>query len=221
MIEAVIFDMDGVLLDSEPFWQEAEMEVFASVGIQVTLEMCRENAGIPVRDIVEHRFQRTPWHGKSPDQVREEIEGKVVQRARQCAVPREGVAEALALIRKKNVPMALASSSPLRLITAVLEKLGFGNIFSIIHSAEHEAHGKPHPDVFLTTARLLRVTPDRCLVFEDSLNGLTAAKAANMKTVALPAVEQRNDRRFAIADLTLETLKGFTEEMWQVLAALP
>jgi HAD superfamily hydrolase (TIGR01509 family) len=221
MIEAVIFDMDGVLLDSEPFWQDAEIEIFASVGIHLTLEQCRENAGIPINEIIEHRFQLSPWNGKSPDRVRDEIMERVEQLVRERAVPREGVVETLAFFRKKNVPIALASSSTMRLIAAALGKLHLGDFFSVIHSAEQEKRGKPSPDVFLTTAKLLGTPARRCLVFEDSLNGLKAAKAAKMKTVVTPMEAQRNHRGFDAADLKLNSLREFTEEKWIVLNALP
>ncbi len=221
MIEAVVFDMDGVLVDSEPYWQEAEMEVFASVGIQLTLEQCRETTGIPIDEIIEQRFRQRPWNGKSADRVRDEIMERVEQLVRERAVLRDGVVEALKLLRGKKLPIALASSSSVRMISTTLEKLHLESAFSVIHSADREKHGKPHPDVFLTTAKLLRTQPARCLVFEDSLNGLKAAKAAKMKTVVLPMEAQRHDPGFDAADMKLDSLKEFTEEKWNVLNALP
>ena len=107
--------------------------------------------------------------------------------------------------------MALASSSPMQLIHAVVEKLNIVSQLSIIQSAENEALGKPHPSVFLSTAHALGVPPVNCLVFEDSVNGVIAALAARMKVVAIPDTEQSNDPRFVVAHLRLPSLEAFSK----------
>jgi mannitol-1-/sugar-/sorbitol-6-/2-deoxyglucose-6-phosphatase len=99
----------------------------------------------------------------------------------------------------------------------VLEKLHVSDCFTIVHSAEHEAYGKPHPAVFLTTAEQLGVRPDRCLVIEDSFNGLIAAKAAKMKTIVLPMASQWDETRFDIADIKLHSLSELTAQIWNTL----
>jgi sugar-phosphatase len=103
----------------------------------------------------------------------------------------------------------------------VLKKFSLENSFSVVHSAEQEDYGKPHPAVFLTTAKQLRVSPEHCLVFEDSFNGLIAAKAARMKTVIIPMTAQWNETRFDIADGKLKSLREFSEQQWIRLNALP
>jgi len=221
MIRAVIFDMDGVLLDSEPFWQEAEIEIFATVGIHLTRAQCIQTTGLPVRDVVSYRYAQNPWKQKSLDQVSDEILSSVEQRVRERAVLLNGVPDALKFFRNLQIPTALASSSPMRLIKTVLEKFSMEDTFRIVHSAEQEESGKPHPAVFLTTARRLHVPPDRCLVIEDSFNGLIAAKAARMKTVVLPMLEQWNETRFDIADSKLKSLTEFSKQQWNFLNALP
>ena len=95
------------------------------------------------------------------------------------------------------------------------------NIFRVVHSAEQEEYGKPHPAVFLTTAKHLRISPAHCLVIEDSFNGLIAAKAARMKTVVIPMAEQWNEARFDIADSKLKSLREFSEPEWNHLNSLP
>ena len=102
--------------------------------------------------------------------------------------------------------MAVASSSALRLIKATVNKLKLEDYFTLLVSAEHETHGKPHPAVFMRTAETLRVQPDRCLVIEDSFNGLLAAKAARMKCVVVPYPEDFNNPKLAIADWKLNSL---------------
>jgi mannitol-1-/sugar-/sorbitol-6-/2-deoxyglucose-6-phosphatase len=217
MIDAIIFDMDGVLLDSEPFWQESEMEVFATVGVHLTRAQCIETTGLPVNDVVAYRYNQNPWNKKSLDQVAQEIVSGVELRVRERAVPLEGVTDVLEFFRTRQIPIAVASSSAMLLIQTVLKKLSLEKTFSVVHSAEEEEFGKPHPAVFITTAKHMQVPPANCLVFEDSFNGLIAAKAARMKTVVLPIAEQWNETRFDIADLKLQSMKEFSEQQWAFL----
>jgi sugar-phosphatase len=221
MIDAVIFDMDGVLLDSEPFWQEAEIEIFATVGIHLTHAQCIETTGVRVNDVVAYRHTQNPWNQKSLDQVSDEILTGVELRVCERAVLLDGVMDALEFFKNRRIPTALASSSAMRLIKTVLNKFSMENTFSVVHSAEREEYGKPHPAVFLTTAKHLRIPPAHCLVIEDSFNGLIAAKAARMKTVVIPMAEQWNEARFDIADSKLTSLREFSEQQWNRLNALP
>ncbi len=217
MIRAVIYDMDGLLLDSEPLWQEAEIRVFGGVGISLTREQCMEFMGVPVGEVVARRFREKPWSGRTREQVKDEIiaavEALVLERGR----PLPGVRESLAYMRRKELACALASSSAMRLIETVLQKFGLNDSFSVVHSAEQEEHGKPHPAVFLTTARKLGIDARECLVLEDSVNGVIAGKAAGMQVIAIPAAHHRNDPRFAIADLRLRSLEELGDEVLERL----
>ena len=220
MIEAIIFDMDGVLLDSEPFWHEAEIEVFATVHLTLTREQCMETMGVPVDEVVAYRFSQHPWTNKSQHQVEKEIFDGVIRRVCAHGVLMDGISRALEFFQSRQLPLALASSSPISMIEIVLKKIGLQNVFSVIHSAEHEDYGKPHPAVFLSTANKLGIAPVKCLVIEDSFNGLIAAKAARMKTLVVPMKEQQSETRFDISDLKLTSLAKFSEKHWQQLNAV-
>ena len=101
---------------------------------------------------------------------------------------------------------ALASSSSYRIIDAVVDKFGLRNRFELIYSAQEEPFGKPHPGVYISAAQKLGVTPESCLAIEDSINGVVSAKAAKMKCIAVPEPAARNDRRYGIADVVLDSL---------------
>ncbi len=214
MIRAVIFDMDGVLLDSEPYWQEAQREAFIKVGVDVTDAMCHETMGLRIDEVVAHWFKRFGWHGLSCKEVEEQVIQGVIDRIHAHGELLPGVGRAVGFFRNKDLRIALASSSAVRLINAVIDKFELRNSFDVIHSAEHEAYGKPHPAIYLSTADRLGVDPTSCLAVEDSFNGLIAAKAARMKTVCIPAKHMWDQTKFDIADVKLRSLNDVTEDIF-------
>lgn len=217
MVSAVIFDMDGVLIDSEPFWRKADIEVFATVGVKLTEEMCLQTMGMTCIESVKYWYRQFPWNSKSIEQVRDEIEEHLVRSVRKHGKPLKGVDQILTFFENKNIPIALASSSSEHIIEAVLERLNLAHRFQMYHSAQHEEFGKPHPAVFLTTAERLEVEPHDCIVFEDSINGVKAGLAAGMKVVAVPEAHMKNDKRYGAAHLIIDGLHTFDEKKLALL----
>ena len=212
MIKAVIFDMDGLLIDSEPLWQESEINIFKKVGLHLTREMCMETMGYRIDEVVKYWFEKSPWEGSSFDVLEREIFEEVERLIKLKAEPMEGVNYILELFKSKKLRIGLASTSPMRIINTVLEKLSISHYFEVLNSAEFEEFGKPHPAVFINAAKKIGIEPYSCLVFEDSFNGLIAAKAARMKTVAIPDKPYFSQTRFDIADIKLTSLVDFSEE---------
>ena len=206
-IKAVIFDMDGVLINSEPLWRQAEIETFAKVGLSFTDEMCMQTMGMRTSEVIEYWYKITPWTGKT----RKEVEHELMQRVTQLIIDEgdamKGVVYSLNYFKEKGLKIALASSSATSLITAVINKLQIKEYFEVIESAEFLDFGKPHPEIFIKTAKKLGVHANECLVIEDSFNGVLAAKSAMMKVVAIPDEESRNEVRFVIADYKLDDLE--------------
>src|SRR5919106_3535814 len=211
-IEAVVFDMDGVLLDSEPTWRAVEREVFARLGIEVTEEDLKRTMGIRVADVVAGWYRRHPWEGPSPEEVVEEIVGRVANAILREGRLNEGAVEAIDYLRGLGLRLALASSSPIRLIRAVLSMGGLEDRSDVVLTAEDEAHGKPNPAVYLRAAERLGVPPGRCLAIEDSLAGIRAAKAAGMVSIAVPELSAEEARE-AGADLVLDSLKEIDDRI--------
>jgi len=218
MLTAALFDMDGLLVDSEPLWREAEVRVFGAHGLPVTEADCATTSGLRIDEVVAHwkvHFDAAALEtGPLVDAIVEELIGLV--RAKASAKP--GVEQALERCASRGLAIALASSSSSRIIDAVLETLAIGARFRERVSAEALPFGKPHPEVFLHTARTLAVEPRACVVFEDSIFGVIAAKAARMTCVAVPDDHQRGDARYALADATLATLEDVTLELFDHLA---
>jgi mannitol-1-/sugar-/sorbitol-6-/2-deoxyglucose-6-phosphatase len=214
VIKAVIFDLDGLLIDSEPFWQQAEVLIFQQVNLDLTPEMCLQTKGLRIDEVVDYWYQKYPWTNIAKKEVEELIVAKVIELIQLKGEPLPGVDRAISFVVQKQVKIALASSSALPIIHAALKKLNLTNIFTEIYSAESELFGKPHPGVYLTTASKLNVVPQECLALEDSLNGVLAAKAAQMKCIAIPEPLQYHNPQFAIANVKLQSLLQFDEQLW-------
>jgi mannitol-1-/sugar-/sorbitol-6-/2-deoxyglucose-6-phosphatase len=217
MIEAAIFDMDGLLIDSEPFWRKSHMEVLGNYGFVVTEDDVRAAAGKRTGDQVALWRERFQWEQPSNEVVTDEIVRNVARLIHLNGNALPGVYDIINILKRHNIPMAVASSSATDLIDVVLKRLDIQKYIEFAHSAEHEAKGKPFPDVFLSTAKRLGVAASDCVVFEDSLNGVKAAKAAGMKCVAVP--EQPHDAvKFQEADLIVASLEELDwpaiEKLW-------
>lgn len=212
MIRAVIFDMDGLLIDSEPLWRLAEVEVFNSVGVPLTDELALTTMGLRTDEVVEHWYARYPWQGCSLKEVEARIDSRVIELVRERSRPLPGVRELISYFKERRLPLAIASSSS-EIIAAVVHHFDLASAFDVLQSAEHEPYGKPHPGVYLAAAHALGVAPTDCLAFEDSANGLLAAKAARMRCIAVPEPAVRADRRFFIADAILDSLADFRPEL--------
>ena len=209
MIEAAIFDLDGLLIDSEPHWRDAEVDVFGALGVPLTHAMCMQTMGMRIDEVVAHWHRRYPW--PSPDQrtVREQVLAAVDQRVRRDGRALPGAQALVVRLAAAGVPLAVASSSPRVLIDAALEAISLAGAIATRCSAMDEARGKPDPDVFLRAATALGIEPSRCVAFEDSVAGVAAAGAAGMRVVAVPAAAQWDDPGFAPASLKLASLVDF------------
>lgn len=209
MIKAVIFDMDGLLIDSEPLWREGIIKIFNNLGIPFTDEDCKETMGMRIDEVVNYWIVKLNLKNIEHDNLVNEIVDEVIYLVKTKGKVLEGVHEIIDLIATEDIPMAIASSSPTKLINAVLEKIKIEDKMQVIFSAEFESHGKPHPSVYISTANKLGVHPNECLAFEDSPNGVLSAKSAKMKCVAVPDHSMQEDKRYGIADLVIHSLKDF------------
>jgi HAD superfamily hydrolase (TIGR01509 family) len=208
-IEATLFDMDGLLIDSEVLWHKAEVDIFGALGVPLYESENRSTKGVFVNDVVDYWYAHYPWDEPSVeevvDQLLERVGVLVVSEGR--LLP--GAIRAIDLASARG-PIALASSTPMALIERCLDHFGLSDRFASVRSAETEPYGKPHPGVFLSAASSLGIEPTRCLVFEDSTAGVIAARAASMGVVAVPAVADRGEVEFLLADLVLDSLEDLS-----------
>ncbi|WP_397472339.1 hexitol phosphatase HxpB [Rheinheimera sp.] len=206
MIQAVIFDMDGVLIDSEPMWQQAELEVFSSLGVTICPKRQQQTVGMTTKLVTAHWYQQSPWSSMSLDEAEQAVLQQVATQINAAGVPKKGLLRLLDHLRQAELPVGLATNSPGFLMDTTLQKLQIRPYFSTCCSVEMVTEGKPAPDIYLLAAKNLGVAPEHCLVFEDSFTGMTAAKAAGMKVCALPAEHDWQHSKFDAADMKLRCL---------------
>ena len=214
---AAIFDLDGLLIDSEPLWRRAEIKVFATVGVALTEAECHRTTGLRTDQVAAYWLERRPWDtGHTPAaEIISGINRRVIELIRECGAAKEGVVHAIDFMRAHRLRLAVASSSTMPVIEASLDRLGIGDAFEVIHSADFEARGKPAPDVYLGAARRLAVEPARCIALEDSVPGVQAAKAAGMCCIRIP----EHEGSVSSADIELGALTDLDDDTWGALTS--
>lgn len=213
MINTVLFDMDGLLLDTEPLWGESMLRIAQKHGIPISKDRFKETTGLRIYEVTEYWSLRYPWSGSAHDQVAEEILDDIIELSKVKGSVLRGVIHTLQLLKEHNFKIGLASSSPARMIDALVQHFGIEEYFDCITSADVVALGKPHPAVFLHCAEALGSRPVECVVLEDSVNGMIAGKAARMKVIVVPDALHFDDPRFSLADKKLNSLELFDMEL--------
>lgn len=183
MIQAFIFDMDGVIIDSEPLHFDVDRQTMAYYGHAVTQEDLERYVGMTNPEqwaIIREEY----GIGPTAEEIITYQMGRKIEELRSAELePIEGIRELLDELKQGGIPRAIASSSPPVFIEAVVEKFGLQNEFDVVVSGEQVPKGKPAPDVYLRAAELLGVDPAHCVVLEDSKHGIAAAKAAGMRCI--------------------------------------
>jgi sugar-phosphatase len=210
-LNTVIFDMDGLLIDSEPFWQEAGIETLEQYDVALTLEQYHLTTGLRTKEWIDYWWSHFRISTDTAQEAEEMILRKAIEKIGEKASPMPGIDHIFSLFSEKNFQIGLATSSPLALVDVVVEKLGIRRYLNAVASAGQLPFGKPHPQVYMDCARALDVNPLQCICFEDSFNGLIAAKAARMKCVIIPAPDQFDLSKWGAADLKLNSLLEFTQ----------
>lgn len=212
-IRAAIFDMDGLLIDSEPLWDRGEHEVLSELGVDFTRRHeLPDTRGLRIDLVVDLWFGQQPWTGPDRATVVERIISRVISLVEDTRPLLPGVREAVALCKAQGLKVGLASASPLYMLEKVLTMFDLRDQFDALASADKLDYSKPHPQVYLNCAAQLGVSPLNCVALEDSVNGMIASKAARMRSIVVPAAESQLDPRFSLADIKLSSLESLTRE---------
>lgn len=210
MISCVIFDMDGVIIDSEPIYFQVEQGLFKELGLELTREehskyVGRSDLWDSIKDSYSLDFDVEEIHQKEKDQYLDIISSSFDEG------PIEGVEELVQKLYADRKKLVLASSSEMRNIELVLTKFGLLKYFDLRISGADLATSKPHPEIFLKAAEMAGSEPENCLVIEDSMNGVRAAKAANMKCIGYKNPNSGN-QNLSDADWIIDSFDEFDLE---------
>ncbi len=210
-INTVIFDMDGLLIDSEPLWNEAADEVFSYYGKKLSPEEYASTTGLRTSEFVSWWLRDYKFDEAELEKAGNKIIDIVDEKIRLKGLVLPGVHYIINFFHERNFKIGLATSSPLSLVKTVAQLLQIEPYLQVTTSAEHLMYGKPHPQVYLDCAQQLNASPLECLCFEDSVNGMIAVKAARMKCVVVPERSQQKSDKWSVADLKLTSLQNFSE----------
>ncbi|HGY2352521.1 TPA: hexitol phosphatase HxpB [Citrobacter farmeri] len=210
-ILAAIFDMDGLLIDSEPLWDRAELDVLSSIGVDITRRHeLPDTLGLRIDMVVDLWFAQQPWNGPSRQEVTDRVITRAIALVEETRPLLPGVKDAIALCKAQGLKLGLASASPLHMLEKVLAMFDLRESFDALASAEKLPYSKPHPQVYIDCAAKLGVDPLCCVALEDSVNGMVASKAARMRSIVVPDKEVRHDPRYILADVRLNSLTELT-----------
>lgn len=204
-MKAVIFDMDGVIIDSEPIHFEVDMQTMKDLGCNISAEELMKYVGT-TNEYMLTDIKKNYTISKSIEEIIsykvEMTKSKIIQSDLE---PIEGIRELLSDLKNKNIPCAIASSSPRDFIDVVVSKFKLQDYFKYIVSGEEVENGKPAPDVYIETAKKLGISPRDCTVIEDSKNGVLAAKAAGMKCIGFQNLNSGN-QDLSKADIIVKSI---------------
>lgn len=204
-MRAVIFDMDGVIIDSEPIHFEVDMQTMRDLGFDISSKELEKYVGTTN----EYMFSDLKNKYNIKQSIKEIINYKVELTKKKVIQsnlgPIEGIKELLVDLKNKNIPTAIASSSPRSFIDVVVFKFNLQDYFKYIISGEEVVNGKPDPDIYIEAAKKLGLSPEDCTVIEDSRNGVLAAKAAGMKCIGFQNINSGN-QDLSKADIIVKSI---------------
>ena len=216
MIRAVVFDLDGVLVDSEPVWEQVRRGLVAERGGHWAPDAQHRLMGMSTPEWARY-LSEDLGVGLPPEQVATVVIDRMAARYREHVPLMDGAVDAVHRIAARW-PLAVASSAPATLIETVLQSAGLRSCFAVVMSTEQVAHGKPAPDIYLAVTAALGCPPLDCAAVEDSSNGLRSAAAAGLRVIAIPQPEYPPDAD-ALARASL-VLPGLAELTTDAVAAL-
>ncbi|WP_118972599.1 hexitol phosphatase HxpB [Taibaiella koreensis] len=215
---AAIFDMDGLLLDTEPLWGVSMLKIARHYQVPVGTDFFKYTTGLRIYEVTEFWKEKFGWPGTvTAKQLAEDILDDIIALSKAEGGVMPGAEACLQWLQANKTKTGLATSSPTRMLNELIGHFGLTGYFAAMTSADTALFGKPHPEVYLQCAHALTESPWNCIALEDSVNGMISAKAARMKVIVVPEPARYEDARFGLADVKLPSLEAFNAQVWQSL----
>ncbi|WP_102401663.1 HAD family hydrolase [Haloimpatiens massiliensis] len=211
MIKLVIWDMDGVIIDSEPVHHKISLATYKKYGINLTDEECMDLIGKSNKDIWSDLKEKYNLKDTVEDLTKQQLLQNVKYYNENGAEPIKGVVELLKELKENGIKTALASSSPMSFINLILDKLQIKEYFDLVLSGENFTKSKPDPQIFLVALDYFKVKPEEAVIIEDSNKGVIAAKRANINCVGFINKNSGN-QDLSLADVQVEDLRSLCFE---------
>ncbi|RYG47791.1 MAG: hexitol phosphatase HxpB [Chitinophagaceae bacterium] len=215
---AAIFDMDGLLLDTEPLWGVSMLKVARHYQVPIGADFFKHTTGLRIYEVTEYWQEKFTWPGNSTaQQLADDILDDIIELSKSDGGVMPGAEATLQWLQANKIPIGLATSSPTRMLNALINHFHLTDYFDVLTSADTALFGKPHPEVYLQCAHALNLAPWNCVALEDSVNGMISAKAARMKAIVVPEEAAYDNPKFGLADVKLHSLEEFNASVWEKL----
>ncbi len=209
-VDAVIFDMDGLIIDSKPLWLQAEYKVFSSMNNKGNFNFkLKKKSGLRIDQIIDSYLNYANLSNILKEEIKSNIFNELFRLIKLYRPILPGVLDTLKLCKLHNIKIGLASASPYKVINLVLDVLKIRDYFDSIVSAEDLLYSKPNPEIYINIINKFKLLPYNCISLEDSINGMISAKSANMYSIVVPDIIFYDDPKWSLADKKLKSLKEF------------
>lgn len=214
----VLFDMDGLLLDTEPLWGVAMKKVCDQHQLPLDHKIFRYTTGLRIDEVTLFWKEHLRWPAPlDAHELANEIVDEIISLSKEQASIMPGVSTLLNSLKSANIPTAVVTSSPTRMLHELINHFEIDPYFDALFSAESVAYGKPHPAVYQLPLDHFKISPFQTIALEDSINGMIAAKAAKINTIVIPEPNSMDRKEFGIADLVQTSIEEITLEDLQEL----